>query len=336
MSKITLVGMDTAKAVFHLVAVDERGQVAWRRCVRRSQLMVFMGQLPVTRVVLEACGGSHHWGRRLRELGHTVQLIAPQFVKPYRRGQKNDYRDAEAICAAALSPQMRFVGVKSAEQQALEAVHRVRERTQREAVAVGNQLRGLLAEHGYVFARGERALRVGARELLDRGVLVAPLPNVVAALLEDWAARRARVVEYERQLRGWARGCPAAQALLQELAGVGLISATALPAAVADPRVFRNGRQFAAWLGLVPGQHSSGGQVRLGRLTKAGDGYLRKLLIHGARAVLRHLGDKQDPDSVWLRALRARRGFNKACVALAHRNARRAWAILVREQAAMT
>jgi transposase len=333
MSKITLVGMDTAKAVFELVAVDERGRVAWRRRVRRGQLLEWFAQLAVTRVVLEAGGGSHHWGRRLAQLGHTVQLIAPQFVKPYRRGQKNDYRDAEAICAAALSPQMRFVGVKSAEQQALEALHRVRERTQREAVAVSNQLRGLLAEHGHVFVRGERALVSGARELLAGEALPRPLPLVVARLLEELTACRARLDEYERELRGWAQHCPAAQALMQELPGVGLISATALPAAVADPRVFRNGRQFAAWLGLVPGQHSSGGKLRLGRLTKAGDGYLRKLLIHGARAVLRHLGEKQDADSVWLRQLLARRGFNKACVALAHRNARRAWAILVREPA---
>ncbi|WKZ11682.1 MAG: IS110 family transposase [Gammaproteobacteria bacterium] len=333
MSKITLVGLDTAKSVFHLVAVDEHGQVGWRRCLRRAQLLSFFGQLPRTRVVLEACGGSHHWGRRLREQGHTVQLIGAQFVSPYRRGQKNDYRDAEAIAAAALSPGMRFVQVKSAEQQAVQALHRVRERALSERVAVANQLRGLLAEHGVVFGRGERALIVGTHELLERSPLPAPLPKLVAGLLEELARARERLREYEQEILALARRSATAQALQRQLPGVGPLTATALPVQVADVRVFANGRQFAAYLGLVARQHSSGGRTRLGRLSKCGDRYLRKLLIHGARAVLRHLGEKPDADSVWLRALLARRGFNKACVALAHRNARRAWAIMARQAA---
>jgi transposase len=263
-----------------------------------------------------------------------VQLIAPQFVKPYRRGQKNDYRDAEAICAAALAPGMRFVGVKSEEQQAVEALHRVRERTMRERVAIANQLRGLLAEYGHVYRRGDRALVAGARELLANAQLVVPLGPVVAGLLEELAARQGQLQAYEQQLRALARCSSTAQALQRELPGVGLLTATALPAKVADARVFGNGRQFAAYLGLVPRQHSSGGRARLGRLTKVGDRYLRTLLIHGARAVLRHLGNKQDAQSQWLRGLLQRRGFNKACVALAHRNARRAWAIMVRPSSA--
>lgn len=331
MSKITLVGLDTSKSVFHLVAVDEHGQVSWRRCLRRAQLLSCFAQLPVTRVVLEACGGSHHWGRRLIELGHTVQLISAQFVSPYRRGQKNDYRDAEAIAVAALSPGMRFVQVKSAEQQAVQALHRVRERALTERVAIANQLRGLLAEHGVVFGRGERALRGGAQALLGQGWLPAPLPRLVAGLLEELARCRERLREYEQELNAIARGSATAQALQAQLPGIGPLTATALPVKVADVRVFANGRQFAAYLGLVARQHSSAGRTRLGRLSKCGDRYLRKLLIHGARAVLRHLGEKQDADSVWLRALLARRGFNKACVALAHRNARRAWAIMARQ-----
>lgn len=330
MSKITLVGMDTSKAVFHLVAVDEYGQLAWRRCLRRGQLLSFFAQLPATRVVLEAGGGSHHWGRRLMAAGHRVQLIGAQFVSPYRRGQKNDYRDAEAICAAALSPGMRFVQVKSAEQQAVQALHRVRERTLAERVAIANQLRGLLAEHGAVFGRGEAAVVRGAGELLRQQQLPAPLPRLLAALLEDLSHYRQRLREYEREINEIARRSASARALQEQLPGVGPLTATALPVKVADMRVFANGRQFAAYLGLVARQRSSGGRARLGRLSKGGDRYLKKLLIHGARAVLRHLGEKQDADSVWLRALLARRGFNKACVALAHRNARRAWAIMAR------
>lgn len=332
MSKITLVGLDTSKSVFHLVAVDERGQVSWRRCLRRAQLLSFFAQLPATRVVLEAGGGSHHWGRRLGEFGHGVQLIGAQFVSPYRRGQKNDYRDAEAIAVAALSPGMRFVGVKSTEQQAVQALHRVRERVVVERVAIANQLRGLLAEHGVVFGGGERALISGTRTLLGgQHGLPAVLARLLYGLLEELAGCAQRLREYEQEINAIARGSASAQALQAQLPGIGPLTATALPVKVADVRVFANGRQFAAYLGLVARQHSSGGRTRLGRLSKCGDRYLRKLLIHGARAVLRHLGEKQDADSVWLRALLARRGFNKACVALAHRNARRAWAIMARQ-----
>lgn len=333
MSKVTLIGIDTAKSVFHLVGVDERGRLALRRRLSRGQLLAFMARQGPVRVVMEACGGSHHWGRCFLAQGHRVQLIAPQFVKPFRRGQKNDYRDGEAICAAALSPGMRYVGVKSEAQQSVEALHRIRERVVGERVALSNQLRGLLAEHGHVFARGEAALRRGVRELLAAGALLEPLASAVAELLEEFERQSERAAQYKRQIEAWAMRSPCARALKAELGGVGLVTASALVAKVADPRVFAQGRQFAAFVGLVARQHSSGGRARLGAITKSGDGYLRKLLIHGARSVLRHLGDKQDEESRWLRGVLERRGYNKACVALANRNARRAWAIMKRHGA---
>lgn len=328
MNKLTLIGIDTAKSVFHLVGIDGQGKIGLRRQLRRGQLLRYMAQQAPVRVVMEACGGSHHWGRCFRAQGHEVGLIAPQFVKPYRRGQKNDYRDAEALCVAALSPGMRYVGVKSEAQQSLEALHRVRERAVRERVSLSNQLRGLVTEYGYVFARGDAPLCRGVRELVAEGQLVEPLASVVSELMEELGVRQAREQRYEQQIKSWIKTSPCAQALQAELAGVGPLTASALVAKVADPRVFANGRQFSAYLGLVARQHSTGGHSRLGRITKAGDSYIRKLLIHGARSVLRHLGDKHDEQSQWLRGVLERRGYNKACVALANRNARRAWAIM--------
>lgn len=330
MSKLNLIGIDTAKSVFHLVGVDERGRLSMRRRLSRGQLLDFMARQAPVRVVMEACGGSHHWGRCFKGQGHRVDLIAPQFVKPFRRGQKNDYRDGEALCAAALSPGMRYVGVKSEAQQSVEALHRIRERAVRERVGLSNQLRGLLAEQGHVFARGEGALCRGVRELLGEGKLAELLAAAVGELLEELEARGERATRYERQIKALSAQSPCARALEAELDGVGVLTASALVAKVADPRVFAQGRQFSAYVGLVARQHSSGGRARLGAITKSGDVYLRKLLIHGARSVLRHLGEKQDEQSRWLRGVLERRGYNKACVALANRNARRAWAIMSR------
>lgn len=330
MSEITLIGIDTAKSVFHLVGVDKRGRFCMRRRLSRGQLLKFMARQAPVRVVMEACGGSHHWGRCFKAQGHEVDLIAPQFVKPYRRGQKNDYRDGEAICVAALSPGMRYVGVKHEEQQSVEALHRIRERVVVERVALANQLRGLLVEYGHIFARGDAALRRGVRELLGEGKLIEPLASAVGELVEELGVRIERAKRCEGRIKAWSALCPCAKALEAELGGVGVLTASALVAKVADPLVFHNGRQFSAYLGLVARQNTTGGRARLGPITKAGDGYLRKLLIHGARSVLRHLGDKQDAQSQWLRGVLERRGYNKACVALANRNARRAWAIMAR------
>lgn len=337
MNKITLVGVDTAKQVFHLVGVDERGRYRLRRKVSRAQFLPTLARLSPCRVVMEACGASHHWGRRIRELGHEVQLIAPKHVKAYRRGQKNDYRDAEAVVSAALAPGMHFVGVKTVEQQAEQALHRLRSRVQSHCTAAANGLRGLLAEFGLVFAKGRKALKEGARRFAETPLaaelgLVEPILDV----LEEIADLEQRVKRYEELIRARAEDDELSRRLQQELRGVGPLSASALRVKVGDVREFRNGRNFAAYLGFPPGHSGTGGKVRIGKTKPGHDRYVRQLLIHGARAALRHLGDKQDAQSRWLRALIERRGFNIATVALAHKNVRQAWAILARHQAAPT
>jgi transposase len=329
MSEITLLAIDTAKSVFELLGLDGSGQEVFRRKnLRRSKLLKTVAKLAPCEVVMEACGASHHWGRCFEAMGHRVRLIAPQFVKPYRRGQKNDARDVEAIASAAGAPKMRFVGVKTASAQAIQALHRVRRRIVREKVSISNQLRGLLAEHGEVFAKGDTALRQGLRRVLAEGSLPPLLLELVEQESAAFDACVERLKHYDRRNQQLKRSCPQASTLERSLPGVGPLTATATVAKIADPHSYRNGREFAASLGFPPRQYGTGGKVRLGKMSKQGDRYLRTLYIHGARSVLRHLGDKQDDQSCWLRSLMARRGFNIACVALAHRNARRSWAIL--------
>lgn len=336
MSKITLIGMDTAKQVFHLVGVDRRGNLNWRRKVSRGKLLTTLARLEPCRVVMEACAASHHWGRRIRELGHAVQLIAPKHVKPYRRGQKNDYRDAEAIVSAALAPGMHFVGIKTIEQQAEQALHRLRSRLQSHRNAAANGLRGILGEYGVVFPKGLKRLREGARRYADTQQaaelgLVEPILDVLAEM--DYLEQR--MDYYERLIEARVKTDEISRRLCQELRGVGPLSASALRVKVADARDFHNGRNFAAYLGMPPGHRGTGGEVSIGTLKRDHDRYLRQLLIHGARSALQHLGDKQDAQSRWMRAILERRGFNIAAVALAHKNARQAWAILARHQTAL-
>lgn len=335
MNKITLVGIDTAKQVFHWVGVDERGGYGLRRKVVRSRFLSTLAQMDRCEVVLEACGASHHWGRRIEELGHRVRLIAPQHVKPYRRGQKNDYRDAEAIVSAALAPGMHVVGIKTVGQQAEQALHRLRSRLQSHRNAAANSLRGLLGEYGAVFPRGLKALREGARgfaeteQAVELG-LVEPIQDV----LEEMAWLEQRMDYYERLIAARVKSDEISRQLCRELRGVGPLSASALRVKVADARDFDNGRNFSVYLGMAPGHRGTGGKVTIGKITRGHDRYLRQLMIHGARSALRHLGDKQDSQSRWMRAMLQRRGFNIAAVALAHKNARQAWAILAREQEA--
>ena len=335
MSKVTLVGIDTAKRVFHLVGVDSRGEYVWRRKLSRSQLLRVLAQLEPSTVVLEACAASHYWGRSIGALGHRVRLIAPQHVKAYRRGQKNDYRDAEAIVSAAVSPGMGFVGIKTVEQQAEQALHRVRSRVLSHRNAAANELRGLLGEYGQVFATGLKPLREGARAFAGTEEARAlGLVELIEDVLEEMTRLEARMAAYERQIGLRVRSDALSRRLQAELPGVGPLSASALRVKVADPRDFGNGRAFAAYLGMAPGHRGTGGAVKIGSLKRGHDRYLRQLLIHGARSALRHLGDKQDAESRWLRGLLERRGYNIAAVALAHKNVRRAWAIMARQQAA--
>lgn len=331
MKDFTTVSIDTAKNTFYIVGFSATGHVVGRRKLGRAALKRWLvKQQPLT-IYMEACGGSHEWGRSLKEQGHTVKLIAPQFVKPFRQGEKNDWNDALAIGIAGRQPTMRFVAVKSAEQQAVQAVHRVRSRIQHDRVATANQLRGLLYEYGVVLPKSIQVLRKRVPDILEGGSLPGVMMELAYDLLEELRTLDKRHKEYTKRVEQQAKADPTACQLM-ELNGIGPITASALAADVADARVFRNGRQLSAYLGLVPRQFSTGGKNRLGPITKRGDSYLRQLLIHGARSVVSRVGNKQDKTSCWLRNLIARRGKNKAIVALANKQARWAWAVMVNVQ----
>ena len=328
---LSVAGIDIAKRVFHLVGMDERGKVVMRKRLTRGELIPFMAQLPTVIVGMEACGGAHDWARRLREQGHDVKLMAPQYVKPYVKTNKNDLRDAEAIAEAVTRPNMRFVPIKDVHQQDIQALHRVRERLIGARTALINEMRGLLAEYGIVLPKGRQAFRraVIAKLEAEQDKLTPVSQALFRRLFEEFVKLEAEVAYYEEQLGSMAATHPECQRLLT-VPGIGPITATALIAAVSDVSGFQNGRQFSAWLGLVPKQHSTGGQTRLLGISKRGDRYLRKLLIHGARATLRWVGTKVDRRSQWIRGLLARRGWNRTAVAVANKNARIVWALLSR------
>jgi transposase len=332
--QIVRIGLDLAKYVFEVHGVDARGKAVMRKTLRRDAVPSFFANLPPCLIGMEASNGAHYWARVLSALGHEVRLISPQFVKPYVKSNKNDRNDAEAICEAAGRPHMRFVPVKSAEQLALQAIHRVRSRLVSARTRLVNQARGLLAEHGFVIARDIAKLR---RHLADIvGCNESALNSLVRTLLiemqEELTETDRRITIYDRRVRELYRTSEPCRRL-GKIEGIGPLSATALVAAVGDQRCFKNGRQFAAWLGLVPKQQSSGGRARLLGISKRGDSYLRTLLIHGARAVLARASKKEDRRSQWLRKLRERRHPNVAAVALANKNARIAWALLARGDA---
>jgi transposase len=280
---------------------------------------------PPCLIGLEACSGAHEWARRLQRFGHEVKLMAPRFVAPYRKNGKNDGNDAEAICEAVSRPSMRFIPIKTAEQQAVLCLHRVRQGFIEERTATINRLRGLLAEFGFVLAQSSAAVRQGVSELLER--LPPHAARALGDLREHLRTLDARVRDYERSIEAHARESAEAQLLLQRQ-GIGPITASAIVASVGDAREFKNGRQFSAWLGLVPRQHSTGGKQRLGHITGRGDPYLRTLLVMGARSVLQRAAGQTDPLSRWALAVRARRGYHRACVAVAAKNARVLWAML--------
>lgn len=329
--KVTTVGLDLAKQVSSVHGVDERGNAVLRKRVSRGKVLELFAQLPPSLVGMEACSGAHHWARELERLGHRVGVMAARFVAPYRKSEKNDGNDAEAICEAVARPSMRFVAVKSTEQQALLVLHRVRQGFSAERTATINQLRGLLAEFGVVLPKGRYQLRAHIQGVLEDAENGIPglARRAFAELNAHIGELDQKILAYDRELEALARASEPAQRL-QQIPGIGPITATALVASVADAKTFKNGRQFAAWLGLVPRQYTTGGHVRLGRMTKRGDVYLRTLLIHGTRAVLSSTKDKPDRLSRWAEAVRARRGTRKAAVALAAKNARIAWALLAR------
>jgi len=328
-TNITVVGIDLAKNIFHLHGIDASDNVVIRKKMSRMRLATFMAKLPACRVGIEACGGSHFWARKFIAMGHEVHMMGPQFVKPYVKSNKNDMVDAEAICEAVQRPTMRFVPGKSVEQQDIQSLHRVRSMAVSHRTAQTNQIRGLLMEYGIVVPQRGANLRKALPWILEDGEneLSPMFRDLLTGLRDELVRLDERVAGYDAQIKVLSVQSQACKRLMS-IPGVGPMSATALVAAVADVSVFKSGREMAAWLGLVPRQHSTGGRPKLLGISKRGDVYLRKLLVHGARAALRVADKKQDRRSRWAVELAGRRGHNIAAVALANKNVRTAWALL--------
>jgi len=329
--EITTIGLDLAKSVFQVHGVDATGQVVVRRALRRAQMVPFFARLPSCLIGIEACGTSHFWARELIKLGHQVRLMPPAYVKPYVKRGKTDAADAEAVCEAVTRPTMRFVPVKSAEQQAALSMHRTRDLLVKQRTQAINMIRGLLAEFGIDIPKGlERALLM-ARRIVDGEAPDVPMEaaKIVGTLSQQALDIHIRLREIDRDLLVWQRGNDVARRLLT-IPGIGPVGATALAASITDAHQFRSGRQFAAWLGLTPLQKSSGGKERLGRISKMGDKYLRKLLIVGMTSLVRRA--KYNPRTVdpRLADLLARKPVRVATVAMANKTARIVWAVMTR------
>jgi len=330
-AQVTTVGIDIAKNVVCIHGVDAHGHVVVKKRLARQKVLPFMAQLPPCLLGMEASGGAHYWAREFTQLGHTVKLMSPQFVKPYVQSQKNDPNDAAGICEAVERPRMRGVPVKSITQQDVQALHRIRERQITARTAFINQIRGLLTEYGIVIPQRASQVRHKLPLVLEdaENGLTATAREWLHALAEELQALDQRIAATDQQIERVFEADEACQRLAQ-LPGIGPLTATALVAAVGDATAFKNGRQFAAWLGLVPRKHSTGGKTTLLGMTKRGNCYLRTLLIHGARAVLRVVDRKTDARSRWLQGVKARRGMNCASVAQANKTARVAWALLAK------
>ena len=331
--KITTIGIDLAKDVFQVHGADERGKAVVKKALKRAQVLPYFANLPPCLIGMEACGSAHHWARKLQVFGHAVKLMAPQFVKPYVKTNKNDAADAEAICEAVTRPTMRFVPIKNGEQQAILALHCARQGFVKARTAQANQIRGLLAEYGIAIPQGIGHIATHLPDILEDGE--NGLPGVFRQLIDRLGAHLKeldrQVGELEVQIQVWHRANDASRKLA-EIPGIGPITASALVASIGDAKNFDNGRQLAAWLGLVPRQHSSGGKQTLLGISKRGDTYLRTLLIHGARAVVRVAERKVNHAGSWLAGVMARRNKNVAAVALANKNARIVWALLARDR----
>lgn len=327
------VGLDIAKQVFQVHGVDRSGKVVMRKRLRRAEVARFFAEIEPCLIGLEASGGAHYWCRVLSRLGHTARLIAPQFVKPYVKSQKNDANDAEAICEAVSRPSMRFVPAKSVEQQDLQCLHRVRSRLIGCRTQLVNQIRGLLAEYGIVLPQHVAQLRRHLPSLLedDNNELTRSTRYLFHSLYEELMELETRIAAADERIDRAFRENAECQRIAA-VEGIGPVTATAVVAAISDGRAFRNGRQFAAWLGLVPRQHSSGGKARLLGISKRGDPYLRTLLVHGARSVVYRAKLKNDRRSCWINDKQQRLGTARACVAVANKNARIIWSLMAKQQ----
>jgi len=333
MQTVTTIGLDIAKSVFQVHGIDAEGKVVFRRQLKRRYVLAFFQKLPPCLVGIEACASSHHWSRELQALGHTVRLMPPAYVKPYVKRHKNDATDAEAICEAVARPNMRFVATKTPEQQSCLTLHRARHLFIRQQTSVINVIRALLAEFGIVAPVG----RNGVDQLLGIAADANDrrLPEVARACVIALGAQlrmlKAQILEFDRMIMAWHRSSEASRRL-HDIPGVGPALATALVASIADPKVFRSGRDFSAWIGLVPKQNSSGGKDKLGSISKRGDRYLRSLFTTGALAVIRYAKIHGTRHRPWLTALLARRPTKVAAIALANKIARMAWAMMAKRE----
>jgi transposase len=333
MLEISVLGIDLAKDVFHVAGMNARGEVVLRKRIYRCDLEDFISSFPSVLIGMESCATCHYWARIFEKYGHQVRVMAAQFVKPYVKSNKNDILDAEAIAEAVTRPTMRFVPLKKLEQQDIQSLHRARERLVKSRTALINEMRGLLGEYGIVLPKGRNKFRQQIVEKLseESQKLSSLSIELFWNLYEELVEIEQRVAYYEEKLKAICKAHPICQRLVT-IPGIAYLSATAIIAAVGDMTYFRNGRAFAAWLGLVPRQYTTGGKPRLGRISKRGNCYLRKLLIHGARANLRYLERKTDRKSVWARKLKERSGSNKAAVAMANKTARAVWAMLTQDK----
>lgn len=328
---ITCMGIDLAKHVFQIHGVGKTGKVFQRKQLRRSQMLDYFGKLEPCLIGMEACSSAHYWARELSKFGHDVRLMAPQFVKPYVKSGKNDANDAEAICEAVSRPNMRFVAIKTVEQQVIQAEHRIRSRLVKSRTALTNEIRGFLAEFGVIVAKSLGPLRRALPELLEdaENGLPGSFRVLLMGLGEELRTLDERIATFDARIAQATREDDRIKRLL-EVEGIGPITASALVAVVGDATQFNSGRDMSAWFGLTPRQHSSGGKNRLGGISKRGDKYIRMLLVHGARAALKASKNKEDGRSRWVKNLTDRRNKNIATVALANKNARIAWSILSR------
>lgn len=327
--KITTTGIDLAKNVFQVHGVNECGRAALKKQLKRAQVLPFFANLPPCLIGMEACASAHYWARKLSALGHTVKLMAPQYVKPYVKTNKHDVADAEAICEAVGRPNMRFVAIKTAEQQAILALHRARQSLVKARTAQANQIRGLLGEFGIIIPQGMAHIAKRLPEILEDGENELPgsFRQLLARLGENLEHLQRQVAELEREIQRWHQDSEASQRVAA-ISGIGALGASALVATVGEAKSFSSGRQLAAWLGMVPRQASSGGKTTLLGISKRGDSYLRTLFIHGARSVVQQAERHPERADPWLKQLLGRRPKNVVAVALANKNARIAWALL--------
>lgn len=329
--EISILGIDTAKRVFHLCGLNKAGRVVLKKSVQRSKFVETVINCNAELLALEACAGSHHWARTFKSYNLDVKLLAPQFVKAYVKSNKTDMADAEAIAEAASRPTMRFVAIKSVVQQDLQALHRTRERFIKQKIAISNEIRGLLSEYGVTFAQGFSTLKKFLSiELSENTELSSMLKDLIFDLYQEFKRVDENVKKYDLLLKRISRNHPVAKRLTT-IPGIGPVCATACLAAVGSAHDFKNGRHFASWLGLTPREHSSGGKQKLYGISKRGNSYLRKQLIHGARSVSYYAKNGKDINSLWIKGIMQRSGTNKAVVALANKNARIIWSLMKTE-----